>query len=195
MRPLLTLLTLAALILGASAASAQALTTTATFQAGHSGFWYSPEASGSGFALTVDEAGVLGVAAYTFSPNTLPQLLPGQSGGDYIELANHVFLVGAAPTAYGHPRVVVPLFLPIDGSFFGDGAESVEYGRVALQVLDCDAIAFDIELWSGLPLAAPELVPSRASGVLRKLTGPEASCVLDCPGVDFGPRPPHCPAD
>ncbi len=168
---------------------------TSTFQPGHSGFWYEPSNSGSGVSIVVDEAGVVAASVYTFSPTTVPRLLPGVQPGDPIESANHLFLVGGAESTVGQFEVVIPLNLASNGEGFMGPAESVfEFGELTLEVITCNRIDYAVSVWSGFSLPGAGVAQTVASGSLRKLTGPVGECVLDCKYPGFGPFPAQCPA-
>lgn len=184
-----------ALLLALAVASLPALAqnnATSTFQTGHSGFW--ADASGSGIALTVDEGRLIGAAVYTFSPTTVPVLLPGLQAGDPIEGANHVYLVGGAAPAIGQHRVVIPLFMPIFGDgFMGPAEDVVPFGELTLSVATCERIDYEVRIWTGLPTAEPGVVQSRRAGTLRRITRAGGQCALDCQYPGFGPLPSQCP--
>jgi hypothetical protein len=179
----------------ASATAQTAPNITSTFQTGHTGFWYEPLNSGSGMTIVVDEDGVLGVAVYTFSPTTVPQMLPGLQSGDPIEAANHLFLVGGAETSIGQYAVTIPLNMAANGEGFMGPADSVfEFGELTLEVVTCNSIQYEISVWSGFPSATGGVVQTVASGTLQKLTGQVGECALDCVSPSFGPFPAQCPA-
>lgn len=168
---------------------------TSTFQLGHTGFWYDESSSGSGLSLTVNEGGVLAAALYTFSPTTYPVLFPGLQSGDWIEGANHVYMVGATLTSPGQYRVTVPLSMPVFGDgFMGPAEQTVEFGSLELTVYTCDRIDYKATINTGVPTGQPGVVNTVATGTLRKLVGGGGgTCALDCRSPDFGPLPAQCP--
>ena len=167
---------------------------TSTFQTGHTGFWFEPGKGGSGVALTVSEEGVIGTAVFTFSPTTVPQLLPGLQSGDPIQLANHVFLVGGAESTIGQYKADIPLNLAVDGQgFMEEATEIFEFGVLELTVVTCDRIDYKVTINTGFPTSTPGVVQTTAQGTLQKLTGGGGQCSLDCTSPSFGPYPPQCP--
>lgn len=179
-----------------SVASAQTVpNATSTFQTGHTGFWYEPANSGSGMSITVDQAGVVAAAVYTFSPTTIPTLLPGLQAGDPIEGANHLFMVGATSASVGEYQIEIPLSMPVYGGGFMEASEgSYEFGELTLTVVTCDRIDYQVSVWSGFPTSTPGIVQTTASGTLQRLTSGGGTCALDCRYPDFGPFPAQCPA-
>jgi hypothetical protein len=167
---------------------------TSTFQTGHTGFWMDEDASGSGLSITINEAGVLGAAVFTFSPTTVPALLPGLQSGDPIEAANTIYLVGATVTTSGQYKAVIPLNLPIFGEGFMGAGESVEFGELELTVFTCDRIDYKATINTGFPTGQPGIVSTIATGTLVPLVGGGGTCALDCTSPSFGPFPASCPA-
>lgn len=156
---------------------------TYTFQQGHSGFWYSPETSGSGFNITVDSNRVVGVAAFTFRA---PLILDGVEK-ERIVSQGLVYMVGAELAQVGQRELNFELFTPQNGAFFeGVAAETIKSADLQLRVLTCNTIEYTISY----DLADYALV---RSGRLQKLTGDlGGTCELDCRDPDFGPRSAQC---
>jgi hypothetical protein len=179
------------LALLASAVVAAQNNATSTFQTGHSGFWR--DVSGSGLSVTVDASGVIGAAIYTYSPATLPELVPGFAPGP-IEGANHLWLVGGAVSRPGEFVVTVPLFSGVLGDYMGAADEVVQLGELRLEVLTCESLRYRATVWTGPLSASPGLPQTVATGTLQRVTYAGGECTLDCKYPGFGPFPAQCPA-